>query len=333
LKFGYNENQISKFTGKGGSSDHKTIIISNKQYLLKHEDELPEIGCVIADEVHEIKEGSRTFTYIEHLETPFKFGCSGSIPKIVEDKPEKTYQRWCIESLFGSVVNKKTIKELQDEGYIAQLKINHIYIVDREIEKHPNRYKFSIDGGNREDDDEFNTAYLAELEYFKNNAVRLYSKPTKMLTRLKGNTLVLFDRIEFGTKVFDYLNKYIEHTGSEKNAYYIDGRVDVDIREDIRVSSESCDDNIIMAQTRTFSTGLTINNLHNVVFMFNSKAEATILQSIGRSLGLHESKEFANLYDISFNTKYATKQYMERLLTYMEEYHKEKPDKDVVVYI
>jgi ribosomal protein S24E len=88
-----------------------------------------------------------------------------------------------------------------------------------------------------------------------------------------------------------------------------------------------------MAQTRTFSTGLTINNLHNVVFMFNSKAEATILQSIGRSLGIHESKVFAYLYDISFNTKYATKQYMERLLTYEDEYHKTKPDKEIVLYI
>lgn len=41
-----------------------------------------------------------------------------------------------------------------------------------------------------------------------------------------------------------------------------------------------------------------MNNLHNVIFAEGFKAEQRIIQSIGRSLRLHESKEVASIYDL-----------------------------------
>lgn len=48
----------------------------------------------------------------------------------------------------------------------------------------------------------------------------------------------------------------------------------------------------------TLSTGVSINNLHNIIFAEGFKAEQRIIQSIGRSLRLHESKEIASIYDL-----------------------------------
>ena len=48
----------------------------------------------------------------------------------------------------------------------------------------------------------------------------------------------------------------------------------------------------------TLSTGVSINNLHNIVFAEGFKAEQRIIQSIGRALRLHEDKEVASIYDL-----------------------------------
>jgi superfamily II DNA or RNA helicase len=48
----------------------------------------------------------------------------------------------------------------------------------------------------------------------------------------------------------------------------------------------------------TLSTGVSINNLHNIIFAEGFKAEQRIIQSIGRALRLHETKSIASIYDL-----------------------------------
>jgi len=333
LSYGFNEKQICKFVPKHKIKEFPQIIISNKQYLLRHTKELPDIDVVVADEVHEVKKGSATYAYIKSLKTHMVSGCSGSIPDELYGEKQK-YDRWGIEELFGLLVYKKSITELQDGGYIGRFKLIQIDITDKHLEKYPKRYRFSLANNRlRLGNDMFNDAYNDEIEYILKNYFRLYDKPLRMIPKLTGNTLILFDRKDFGKDMYSRIKQIISDNGSVKIPYYIDGNTPVNIREDIRKSSEMCDDNVIIAQTATFSTGITINNLHNIIFMFNAKEPPRIIQSIGRTLGLHESKKFSKVFDITFNMKYSQKHYEKRKFIYLNEYNISEPDKIVKIDI
>jgi superfamily II DNA or RNA helicase len=56
---------------------------------------------------------------------------------------------------------------------------------------------------------------------------------------------------------------------------------------------------IIVASYGTFSVGVNIRNLHNVVLGSPSKSRIRVLQSLGRGLRKGETKDTLNLYDVS----------------------------------
>ena len=72
----------------------------------------------------------------------------------------------------------------------------------------------------------------------------------------------------------------------------------------------------------TFSTGINIRNLHNIVFASPSKSRIRNLQSIGRGLRLKDDNSAATLYDIaddiSYNGKenYTLQHFKERINIY-----------------
>ena len=80
-----------------------------------------------------------------------------------------------------------------------------------------------------------------------------------------------------------------------------------------------------MASYGTFSTGINIRNLHNIIFASPSKSRIRNLQSIGRGLRIGDSKETATLYDISDDLTYKDKKnftlthFQERINIYNEE--------------
>ena len=96
-------------------------------------------------------------------------------------------------------------------------------------------------------------------------------------------------------------------------------------REYIRQITEKSDNAIIIASYGTFSTGINIRNLHNIVFSSPSKSRIRNLQSIGRGLRLKDNKSDATLYDISddmtYNKipNYTLRHFWERLNIYKEE--------------
>ena len=70
-------------------------------------------------------------------------------------------------------------------------------------------------------------------------------------------------------------------------------------REAVRKYVEEHNGVIVIASYKTFSTGVNIQNLHNVVFGSPSKSRIRVLQSIGRGLRTNEFKLDAVLYDIA----------------------------------
>ena len=111
----------------------------------------------------------------------------------------------------------------------------------------------------------------------------------------------------------------------DHNVVYVSGETPVEEREAIRKQAEDQNNIIIVASYGTFSTGINIRRLHNVIFASPSKSRIRILQSIGRQLRKSEHKEVAKLYDIADNLSwkshknYTLRHFLERIRIYNEE--------------
>ena len=143
--------------------------------------------------------------------------------------------------------------------------------------------------------------YQQEIDYLVSNQKR-NSFITTMVSRLKGNTLILYQLVEkHGELLYQQLQEL------DKKVYFIHGGIKTDVREAIRSSVEKDENSIIVASFGTYSTGINIRNLHNVVFASPSKSRIRNLQSIGRGLRISDTKQKANLFDISDDLSYKSR--------------------------
>lgn len=302
------------------------IIISNRQFLFNHIHKLGEFDAVIVDEVHSCSPGSKTEKVIKSISAPIKVGCSGTIPV---DKAKY----WNLLHLFGPVVYRETITNLQDDGYLANVKFTLVKIKDNTVEADKEllfntktNVKYSEDA-----DIAFNAAYTAETEYMVENCMELYAPILQQLKLAKGNSLILFDRIEFGRALFEFLQS-IQY--NDAAIYYVDGTIPVDEREQVRSTCELQDNVIIVAQVATMSVGINIKRLSNLIMTGSNKSHSRTIQSIGRLLRQHDDKTYANIYDIVFwGYKYSRRHYNDRRALYKQYYNKSKPDDTVNIVL
>jgi len=181
-----------------------------------------------------------------------------------------------------------------------------------------------------EDAQKFNAAYNEEIAYIDKNSYNLYKKPLEYIVNTDSNNiLILFDRLEFAKNIYNE----VKDTTLDKKVYYVDGSISIQEREKIRAEFEKQNGGILFAQAKTFSTGINIKNLDCVAFFFLGKGHTRIVQSIGRILRLHKDKEYAKLFDISFNYKYSRKHKKERMGIYSDSYGKDTFDKVIKVSI
>jgi superfamily II DNA or RNA helicase len=140
---------------------------------------------------------------------------------------------------------------------------------------------------------------------------------------LEGNTLLLYQFVDkHGRILYNMLKDAVE---DNRPVFFIHGAVGVDEREEVRRITEEEENAIIVASYGTFSTGINIRNLHNVIFASPSKSKIRTLQSIGRGLRLGDNKETATLYDISDDLTYKSRKnftlehFIERMKIYNDE--------------
>ena len=113
-----------------------------------------------------------------------------------------------------------------------------------------------------------------------------------------GNSLILFNLVDkHGKPLHDMLRKKLE--GTDRKLFYISGETDVDTREQVRTITEKEKNAIIVASMGTFSTGVNIRNLHNLIFASPSKSQIRVLQSIGRGLRVSEDGRDTKVYDLA----------------------------------
>ena len=107
--------------------------------------------------------------------------------------------------------------------------------------------------------------------------------------------------------------------------FFVYGGTETDDREKVREITENSEGAIIVASYGTFSTGINIRNLHNIIFASPSKSRIRNLQSIGRGLRLKDNNSHATLYDIADDLTYNEKEnytlahFRERINIYSEE--------------
>ena len=81
--------------------------------------------------------------------------------------------------------------------------------------------------------------------------------------------------------------------------FYVSGETKTSDREQIRNIVENQKNSIILASLGTFSTGINIKNIHNIIFASPSKSQIRVLQSIGRGLRKSDDGSDTILYDIA----------------------------------
>jgi superfamily II DNA or RNA helicase len=224
----------------------------------------------------------------------YRFGFTGTLDGTQTHK-------WVLEGLFGPSYNVTKTEELIRQGHLSQLDIQCLIL------KHPPQ-KFET--------------YEDEIQYIISHEQR--NNFIKNLTLdLKGNTLVLFQRVEsHGAVLYEKINN---NKGENQKVFFIHGGVDTEERELVREITERENNAIIVASYGTFSTGINIKNLHNVIFASPSKSRIRNLQSIGRVLRKGKDKNKAVLYDISDDCthgsrkNYTLNHLIERIRIYNEE--------------
>ena len=129
-----------------------------------------------------------------------------------------------------------------------------------------------------------------------------------------------------GKPLYDQIESSVRNSiDKDRKVFFVSGEVDGDSREEIRHIVEDEDNAIIVASFGTFSTGINIKRLHNIVFCSPSKSRIRVLQSIGRGLRTGDNKQIATLFDISDNMQWKSKKnytlehFAERVKMYNEE--------------
>jgi len=278
----------------------KRIIISTWQSLYKLPKKFFEdFGAVIGDEAHLFKAVSLTKIMTKLVDCKYRIGLTGTLDD------SKTH-KLVLQGLFGAVNKVTSTKELIDRKQLSDLKI--LCLVLSYPESEARKLK--------------DVKYYEELEYLVQSDLR--NKYIRNLAlALQGNTLCLFQLVEkHGKILYDMIKDKAE---KDRNVFFVYGGVDTDVREDIRAITEQSDNAIIVASYGTFSTGINIRNLHNIIFASPTKSRIRNLQSIGRGLRLKDNKQIATLYDIADDLTYREKKnftishFKERINIYNEE--------------
>ena len=273
----------------------KDVVISTWQSIYKMPKKyFEDFGCVIGDEAHLFKAKSLTGIMTKLHQCKYRFGLTGTLDGT------QTH-RLVLEGLFGPAEKVVSTKELIDKKTLANLKIKCIIL------KHSNVTE--------------RMTYAEELQYLVGNEKR-NKFISDLLLHLNGNTLCLFQLVEkHGKVLYDLVNE----AAKDRKVFFVYGGVDSLERERIRGIVEDEEDAIIIASYGTFSTGINIRNINNIVFASPSKSKIRVLQSVGRGLRRSESKMDVRLFDLSDDLKQGSRQnytlthFTERLNIYNEE--------------
>lgn len=258
------------------------ITVSTWQTAIKQSPEwFKQFGLMMNDECH-LATGtsiSKIIKMMTHCE--YKFGLSGSL------KDGKTNVLQYI-GLFGEVFRPVDTAKLMEDGQVANMDIKSIIL------RYTDEECSAVSG----------LDYQKEIKY-----ITTHKKRNKWICNLAGklakrneNVLVLFKLTAHGKALFETLKAV-----HGDKVHYIAGETNTDVRSALRGVAESETGLIIVASYGVMSTGISIKQLHHLVFAHPVKSKVIVLQSIGRVLRKHGNKAKATVWDIVDNLGVKTK--------------------------
>ena len=287
IDYGYDEDICKIYSGQP-VFDAPITITTWQSFAKAPKDVMQSFDVVVGDEAHLFKAQTLKGILEKMKTTAIRFGTTGTL-----DGSE--CHRLQLEGMFGPVKKVISSYQLMEEGTIAQINIQCIIL------RHTKMKKMS---------------YQDEMDYLVSNEER-NKFITNLVSSLKGNTLVLFQYVEkHGEVLYPMLD------GRVKDLHYVYGGTDTEDRETVRELVEKSKDSVILASYGTFSTGINIKRIDNVVFASPSKSKIRNLQSIGRGLRKTDDKDSMRLFDIADDLQcdnFTLSHLKERINTYNEE--------------
>ena len=287
--YGYQEDICKIYSGQP-VFDAPITITTWQSFAKAPKEVMQSFDVVVGDEAHLFKAQTLKGILEKMKTTAIRFGTTGTL-----DGSE--CHRLQLEGMFGPVKKVVSSYQLMEEGTIAQINIQCIIL------RHTKMKKMS---------------YQDEMDYLVNNEER-NKFIVNLVKSLKGNTLVLFQYVE---KHGEVLYDMMFNTDMGGNIHYVYGGTDTEDREVVREIVEKNKEDTILASYGTFSTGINIKRIDNVVFASPSKSRIRNLQSIGRGLRKTEGKDSMRLFDISDDLQcdnFTLRHLKERINTYNEE--------------
>jgi superfamily II DNA or RNA helicase len=283
---------VSKWTGDDDLDTSANVVVANLGIIQSKSSDLSwlkDIDLLIVDEVHKVRKGNKVNDVFKLIETPFRFGFTGTMP-------EEPLDQWNIIGKIGPVIYEKNSRDLRQDSYVSNVQIQILNLMHKVLSTRRMEYRQEI------------------LELIKskwrNNII------TKLSKGLTNNTLVMVDFIKHGEILFEMFKEQMP----DKQVYFVRGEVEVEERDRIRRIMEENSNVVVVAISKIFSTGINIKNLHYIIFACGGKAKIKIVQSIGRGLRLHKDKNKLIIFDIADNLHYSLSHSDKRKQLYEKEH-------------
>jgi superfamily II DNA or RNA helicase len=257
----------------------KPILVSTYQSMIKQDDSfIMRYNGVIIDEAHQAPAHSIQTILSKLVWADYRMGMTGTLPD--HTNPEKVGRMYEIFGYLGPLVARKPAIELINEGYLSKIKIAGILIKYPEYLCIRNRYR------------PYDEEVLTITENVQRNKIFGY-----VLNRIpeNENTIILCYLLKHLDLIYNYCQ---EQFGRKFKIRKISGAVDADERIQIKQEAEDESGVVIVATYGTMSVGVNIKRIHNIVLGSSYKSKERVLQTIGRGLRVHESKDWLTVFDI-----------------------------------
>ena len=296
--------KIQQIGGGNKMREGCDVVIGTFQSLVKKEDDYFEgFDAVFVDEAHHTNSTSIKKIMSKCMHTGWRFGLTGTLTK------RGSADHLTIQQFLGPVLVEISPDFLFRNNYATPVSIK-VVILDW---LSPDYKEKLAELKSNSADLEGNDLYNLERKLVISNKARL-NYIVDFINKTSKNSLVLFQSVkdEYGRNIWNG----IRETNATKEAFYVDGDTNEQLREEYKSRMETGENKVLIATYGTFSTGISINNLHNIFLVESYKSEVLIKQSLGRGMRKMEGKEKVNIID--FVDDFSTSGYKNYLMKHSE---------------
>ena len=277
----------------GGAKDNDpaaNVIVGTYQSLSKKPlDFFKDMNVVFCDESHTAQTTSVKTIFKNAKDSIYRFGLSGTL------KEDQSADFTTITALIGPIVNSIPAKFLFEGGFATPVKFK-VLVLNYKNED----LKRKLYDVRRNKEIEGSKVLMLEKGVVIQHKAR-FNFIINLIKKTSKNSLVLFSNIKdkYGRRIYEALKDQ-----TDKVCYYVDGSVNQDHRDFFKKEMEEGENRILVASFQCFSTGISIKNIHNIIFVESFKSEVIIKQSIGRGMRQLTDKDSFTVIDIVDDLSY-----------------------------